>query len=75
MVFLGKDIFKKVISVCKRLRCLLSLEGNFSKVLKRHRGMEKTVESSRRGGWGGGWGGQDVNYVSSYLVPGAALGF
>ena len=59
MVFLGKDIFKKVISVCKRMRCLLSLEGNFSQALKRHRGMEQTVESPRegRGGLGGpGWG-------------------
>lgn len=57
MVFLGKDIFKKVISVCKRMRCLLSLEGRFSNVLKRHRGMGKTVESPREGRLGGpGWG-------------------
>lgn len=51
MVFLGKDIFRKVISVCKRMRCPLSPEGNFSKLLKGHRRIEKMWEPPGGEAW------------------------
>lgn len=59
MIFLGKDIFKKVINVCKRRTgvCFLMKEM-FSKLPKRHRGIE--VRRSHRQGLGEagepGWG-------------------
>lgn len=53
MTFLGKDILKKVISVCKRRTgvCFLKKEM-FSKLLKRHGGIEETGEATGRGGLG-----------------------
>lgn len=52
MIFLGKDVFKKAISVCKRRMgvCFL-LKEMFSKPLKRHGGIEER-ESHREGSIG-----------------------
>lgn len=56
MIFLGKDILKKVISVCeRRTGVYFLLEEMFSKPPKRHRGIE--VRRSHGRGLGGGVGG------------------
>lgn len=75
MVFLGKDILKKVISVCKRMRCLLSPEGDFSK-LKRHRRVEKTMGSPWKGALGSQAGEQQgLNHVSAWYSTRALTTF
>lgn len=53
MVFFGKDIFKRVISICKRRMgvCFLMKEM-FSELLKRHRRIEEKGGATGRGGSG-----------------------
>lgn len=53
MVFFGKDIFKKFLSICKRRMgvCFLMKEM-FSELLKRCRGIEEKGGATGRGGLG-----------------------